>query len=72
MILKINFVDSKLMTMISNFFLKIEQVRFFPNTVIYKKNYAHSPRGRDPFHRQQVYLLYQPIGDTPWNPSQLG
>jgi len=70
MILKINFVDSKIMTMVANFFVKIEQVIFFPNTVIYKKNQAHPPRGRDSFHRQQVYLLYQPIGETPWNPSQ--
>jgi len=38
MILKINFVDSKIMTMLANFFVKIEQVIFFPNTVIYKIN----------------------------------
>jgi len=37
MILKINFVDSKIMTIVANFFVKIEQVIFFPNTVIYKK-----------------------------------
>jgi len=71
-ILKINFVDSKIMTMAANFFVKIEQVIFFPNTVIYKKNQAHPSRGRDSFYRQQVYryLLYQPIGVTPWNPIQ--
>ena len=33
--LKINFVDSKMMSMVANFFVKIEQVKFFPNTVIY-------------------------------------
>ena len=53
------------MTILANFFVKIEQVRFFPCTVIYKKNQAHPPRGRDPFHCQQVHLLDQPIGDTP-------
>jgi len=36
MILKINFVDSKIMTMVANFFVKIEQVIFFHNTVIKK------------------------------------
>ena len=30
MILKIYFVDSKIMTMLANFFFKIEQVIFFP------------------------------------------
>ena len=70
MILKLNLVDSKIMIMLANLFVKFEQVRIFPNIVIYKKNWAHLPRGRDPFHRQQVYLLYQPIGETPWNPSQ--
>jgi len=69
MILKINFVDSKIMTMLANFIVKIEQKRVFPSTVIYKKKFAHPPRGRDPFHCQ-VYLLYQPIGDSPWNLSQ--
>jgi len=58
------------MTMSANFFAKIEQVRFFPKPAIYKINQAHPPRGRDPFHCQQVYLLYQPIGDTPWNPAK--
>jgi len=37
MILKINFVDSKIMTMIANFIVKVEQVIFFPSSVIYKK-----------------------------------
>jgi len=37
MILKIDFVDSKIMTMSENFFVRIEQVRLFPNTVIYRK-----------------------------------
>jgi len=44
MILKINFVDSKIMTMEANFFVKIEQVIFFPNTVIYKKKSSSSPQ----------------------------
>ena len=35
MILKINIVDSKIMNMLANLFVKIEQVRFFPNTIIY-------------------------------------
>jgi len=70
MILKINLADSKIMTMVANFFVTIEKVKFFPNTIIYKKNQAHPPRGRDSFHRHQVYLIYQPIGETPWNPSQ--
>ena len=35
MSLKIYFVDSKIMTMLANFFVKIEQVIFFPNTEIY-------------------------------------
>ena len=38
MILEINLVDSKIMTMLAYLFVKIEQVRFFPNTVIYKRN----------------------------------
>jgi len=70
MILKINFVNSKIMTMVANFFVKIEQVISFPNTEIYKKNQAHPPTGRDSFHRQQVYLLYHPFGENPWNPRQ--
>ena len=37
MILKMNFVDSKIITMIANFFVRIEQVIFFTITVIYKK-----------------------------------
>jgi len=37
MTLKINFVDTKIMTMVANFFVEILQVIFFPNTVIYKK-----------------------------------
>ena len=41
--LNIYFVDSKIMTMLANFFVKIEQVIFFPNTVIYKKNQAIPP-----------------------------
>jgi len=68
MILKLDFVDSKSMTMLANFVVKTK-VRFFPNNVIYKKN-AHPPRRKDPFHRQQVYFLYQPIGDSPLNPNQ--
>jgi len=46
MILKINFVDSKIMTMLANFFGKIEQIIFFPNTVIYKKIKLNPPRKR--------------------------
>jgi len=38
MILKINLVGSKIMTTVENFNVKIEQVIFFPHTVIYKKN----------------------------------
>jgi len=38
LILKINFVDSKIMTMLAKIYVKIEQVRFLPNTVIYEKN----------------------------------
>jgi len=77
MVLKINFVDSKIMTIIANFFVKIVKVIFFPNTVIYKKNQAHPPRGRDSFHRQLYYTVLaipanrrdtlesQPIGRKP-------
>jgi len=65
MILKIHFVDSKIMTIVANFFAIIEQFIFFPDTVIYKNNQAHPPRGIDPFHHQQVCLLHQPIGETP-------
>jgi len=56
--------------MLANFFVKIEQVSFFPKTAIYKKKFALPPRGRDPFHRQQEYLQYQQIGATPGNLSQ--
>ena len=70
MILKINLVDSKIISILADLFVTIEQVRFFPDTVIYKKKFAHPPRGRDPFHHQQVYLLFQPIGDTPGILSQ--
>ena len=38
MIQKTNLVESKIMTMLANFFVKIEQVRFYPNTVIYRKD----------------------------------
>jgi len=38
MILKINLADSKIMNMLANLFVKIQQARFFPNTVIFKKN----------------------------------
>ena len=37
MILKIKLVDSKIMNMLAKFFVKIKQVRFFRNIVIYKK-----------------------------------
>jgi len=70
MILIIHLVDSKIMTMGANFFIKIEQIIFFSNIVIYKIKISSPPRGGDPFHCQHVYLLYQPIGDKPWNPSQ--
>jgi len=39
--LKINFVDSKIMTMVAIFCVKIEQVISFPNTVSTKKIQAH-------------------------------
>jgi len=62
MILKINFVDSKIMTLVANFFVKIEQVIFFPNTVIYKKKIKLIPLEEETLSNcQQVYLLYQPI-----------
>jgi len=44
MILKIDFVDSKIMTMVANLFVKIEEVILFPNTVIYKKSKLIPPR----------------------------
>jgi len=62
-------VDFKIMPMSADVFVKIELLRFFAEAVIYKK-LSSSPRGRDLSHRQQMYLLYQPKGDTPWNPSQ--
>jgi len=37
MILKLNLVEFKTMTMLANLFVKIEQIRFFPDTVIHKK-----------------------------------
>jgi len=43
------------MTMLANFFAKTEQVRFFPNTAIYKEKFARPPTERDLFHGQQVY-----------------
>jgi len=37
------------MTMVANFFAKIEQVRFFPYTVIYKKKLSSPPQRKTPF-----------------------
>ena len=75
MILKINFVDSKIMTMVANFFVKIEQVIFFPNTVIYKKKSSSSPQRKRLFPSSTSVLAIpanrrdtlesQPIGRKP-------
>jgi len=75
MILKINFVDSKIMNMSANLFVKIEQVtRFVPNTVIYKQ-LSSSPQREGPFlsstsvlaipANRRYILESQPIGKKP-------
>jgi len=74
MILKIIFVNSKIKTMVANFFVKIEQVIFFPNTVIYKK-IKLIPEGKRLFPSSTTVLAIlsnrtdalesQPIGRKP-------
>jgi len=43
MIFRISFVDSKIINMLAKLFVKIEQVRFFHNTVIYTQKISSSP-----------------------------
>jgi len=50
MVLKINFVDAKIMTMLANYFVTIEQVKFFPKTLIYcTKKLSSSPQRKTLF-----------------------
>jgi len=53
--------------MVANFYVKIELVIFFPDSVIYKKIKLIPPEEET---LSIVFLLYQLIGETPWNPSQ--
>jgi len=77
MILKINSLDSEIMTMLANFFVKIEQVGFLPNIVIYKQKLSSSSQKKRPFPlstsvlalpAKKIYTLEsQPIGKNPPN-----